>query len=70
MADITPAWRDVYSTILDQLVARHPTWWAAVDWLTMLDDDPHRTTYPSWYPLLIAAPHWGRAPGCRRPAQR
>ena len=65
MSDLTPAWREVYSTILDQLVARHTTWWAAIDWLTMLGDDPHRATYPSWYRLLIPAAHWGRynAPG-------
>ena len=30
MADVTPAWRELYATILDQLVARHTTWWAAV----------------------------------------
>jgi len=29
MADVTPAWREVYADILDRLVERHTTWWAA-----------------------------------------
>ena len=40
MADVTPAWRELYADILDQLVARHTTWWAAIDWMTMIGDDP------------------------------
>ena len=34
MADITPAWREVYARILDELIFRHTGWWAAEDWLT------------------------------------
>ena len=34
MADVTPAWREVYTRILDEIVERHTTFWAAVDWLT------------------------------------
>jgi hypothetical protein len=65
MADLTPAWREIYADILDELVARHTTWWAAVDWLTMIGNDPDRAYYPGWYRLLIPAEHWGRydAPG-------
>jgi hypothetical protein len=59
MADVTPAWRELYADILDQLVARHTTWWAAIDWMTMIGDDPERDRYPDWYRLLIPADRWG-----------
>src|SRR5262249_38092324 len=29
MADVTPAWREVYAAILDELIFRHTGWWAA-----------------------------------------
>ena len=32
--DVTPAWREVYAGILDELIFRHTGWWAAEDWLT------------------------------------
>ena len=35
MADVTPAWREVYAQILDQLIARHTTFWAAVCWASV-----------------------------------
>jgi hypothetical protein len=59
MADITPAWREVYSRILDELVARHTTWWAASDWMTQFGDDPDRGSYPDEYRGLIPAALWG-----------
>ena len=34
MSDVTPAWREVYSDILDELVQRHTSWWSASDWMT------------------------------------
>lgn len=46
MADATPAWREVYAAVLDGLIARHVTHWAAVDWLTFLGPDPARGSYP------------------------
>lgn len=46
MADQTPAWREVYAEILDGLVERHITYWAAVDWLTQFGHDPRRAHYP------------------------
>jgi hypothetical protein len=65
MADVTPAWREVYGAILDRLVARHTTWWACIDWLTMLGEDPARKNYPEWYRHLIPRDRWGEydAPG-------
>ena len=60
MADMTPAWREVYSTILEQLVERHLTYWAAVDWLTQFGDDPHRADYPeAWKGTLVPKERWG-----------
>ena len=49
MADATPAWREVYTRILDELVRRHTTFWAAVDWLTQIGPDPDRARYPKRY---------------------
>src|SRR5262249_36856242 len=58
MADRTPAWREVYEQILDELIFRHTGWWAAEDWLTQIGDDPDRKDYPELYRLLIPADHW------------
>ena len=40
LARKTPAWREVYTQILDELLRRHTTFWAAVDWLTQIGPDP------------------------------
>ena len=56
MADLTPAWREVYSTILEKLVERHLTYWAAIDWITHIGPDPRRKDYPKeWIETLIPA---------------
>jgi len=61
MADKTPAWREAYSQILDQMVDRHTTFWAAVDWLTQFGSDPDRDKYPDvWKGTLIPEHLWGR----------
>ena len=60
MADVTPAWREVYTRILDELVSRHRTYWAAVDWLTQIGPDPKRKEYPAaWKGSLIPEHLWG-----------
>jgi hypothetical protein len=59
MADATPAWREVYGRILDELVFRHTGWWAASDWLTQFGHDPDRARYPDPYRLLIPPERWG-----------
>jgi len=59
MADITPAWREVYARILDELIFRHTGWWAARDWLTQIGHDPDRANYPDVYRLLIPEHLWG-----------
>jgi hypothetical protein len=60
MADRTPAWREVYARILDELIFRHTGWWAARDWLTQIGHDPERASYPDLYRLLIPEHLWGR----------
>lgn len=47
MADQTPAWREVYARMTDEMAKRYPTYWGAVDWLTQIGDDPKRSRYPS-----------------------
>jgi hypothetical protein len=46
MADQTPAWREVYTRMADEMASRYPTYWGAVDWLTQIGDDPKRARYP------------------------
>ena len=54
MANRTPAWREVYSRILDELVMRFTGYWAAKDWLDQIGEDPRRKQYPEeWYQQLI-----------------
>lgn len=59
MCDRTPAWREVYARILDELVTRHTMWWAASDWMTQFGHDPDRANYPDEYRMLVPAEHWG-----------
>ena len=65
MSDRTPAWREVHSEILDQLVTRHTSWWAAEDWMTQFGPDPDRANYPEAWRSLIPLNLWGDydAPG-------
>jgi hypothetical protein len=65
MADQTPAWREAYGVILDQLVTRYTGWWSAADWLTQFGHDPARAQYPDYYRLLMPEDLWGEydAPG-------
>ena len=60
MARRTPAWREAYTRILDELLRRHTTYWAAVDWLTQIGPDPDRARYPKRYKRLIPKDLWGR----------
>jgi hypothetical protein len=60
MADTTPAWREVYGDILDQLLRRNGTYWGAIDWLTEIGHDPRRGNYPeAWNRLYIPADRQG-----------
>lgn len=57
MSDQTPAWREVYSTILERLVERHLTYRAAIDWLTHIGPDPRRKDYPKEWIEALIPPH-------------
>ena len=46
MADQTPAWREVYTEIADQLVGRYTTFWADFDWLTLIGPDQYQRNNP------------------------
>ena len=59
MADKTPAWREVYGRILDELTSRHTTHWAAVDWLNQFGHDPNRDKYPESFKGKIDATVFG-----------
>jgi len=66
MADRTPAWREIYTEILDEIAERSITYWAAVDWLSQFGHDPDRLNYPKeWKGSLIPDEFWGDydAPG-------
>ncbi len=56
LADQTPAWREVYTRIADELVGRHTSFWAAIDWLTLIGHDPHPDVYPAEW-LAWVPPH-------------
>lgn len=45
MADQTPAWREVYTRIMDELATRHTAYWAAIDWNTFIGPSPDRANY-------------------------
>ena len=49
MSDVTPAWREVYSVILDRLVERITSYWGAIDWTEQIGPDPKRREYPDSY---------------------
>lgn len=45
MCDVTPAWREAYTRIADELVGRYTTFWSAIDWLSMIGHDPNADRY-------------------------
>ena len=66
LADLTPAWRELYVDILDRVIRRYVTWWGAVDWMTLKGRDPQRHAYPEeWRGTFIPEHLFGdyEAPG-------
>ncbi|MBL4820948.1 MAG: twin-arginine translocation signal domain-containing protein [Gammaproteobacteria bacterium] len=45
MADQTPAWREVYTRIMDEMATRHTAYQAAIDWNTFIGPSPDRDNY-------------------------
>jgi hypothetical protein len=56
MAEVTPAWREVYADILDDLARRMTTYWAWHDWIEQRGEDPQRGNYPPAYLQLLIPP--------------
>jgi hypothetical protein len=46
MLESTPAWREVYIRIADELIRRYVTFWGAIDWCTLIGPDPNADRYP------------------------
>jgi hypothetical protein len=57
MADVTPAWREIYSVTLDELVRRYTSHWAAVDWNNMFGKDPDVGNYPEFWKGRVVPAH-------------
>jgi hypothetical protein len=60
LCDRTPAWREVYGRILDELITRYTGYWTARDWLEQIGEDPKRKQYPQeYYDTWIPKSLWG-----------
>jgi hypothetical protein len=46
MMESTPAWREVYVRIADELLWRFTTFWGGIDWITLVGPDPNVDRYP------------------------
>jgi hypothetical protein len=54
MMESTPAWREAYVRIADELLWRYVSFWGGVDWNTLIGPDPNVDRYcPEW---LCCAP--------------
>ena len=56
MAEVTPAWREIYEDILDSLAQRMTTYWAWHYWIEQRGEDPARNAYPPIYHQLLIPP--------------
>jgi hypothetical protein len=53
MVEATPAWREVYTRILDELLRRYVSFWGGIDWNTLIGPDPNVDKYPpEWLTVL------------------
>jgi len=62
MMESTPAWREVYVRITDEILSRYRSFWAAVDWLTMIGPDPSMDRYPPEWLVEVPESLRGRYP--------
>jgi hypothetical protein len=53
MCEVTPAWREVYTRIAREFCERHMTFWAAIDALVLIGDDPNVDRYPPEWQIYI-----------------
>lgn len=65
MADKTPAWREVYSEILDSFSSRYISHWGSADFINQFDDDPRRHEYSQIFRCMLPPDRFGTydAPG-------
>jgi hypothetical protein len=65
MADKTPAWREVYSTILDGICERYIQHWGTADFINQFGHDPSAAHYPAMFRTFIPPDRFGNydAPG-------
>jgi hypothetical protein len=56
MLEATPAWREGYTRILDELARRYVSFWGGVDWHTLIGPDPYVDRYPPEW-LMVAPEH-------------
>jgi hypothetical protein len=53
MVEATPAWREAYIRILDELLRRYVSFWGGIDWHTLIGPDPNVDKYPpEWLTVL------------------
>ncbi|MEV6041211.1 hypothetical protein AB0L65_59630 [Nonomuraea sp. NPDC052116] len=60
MLEATPAWREAYTRIADELIRRYVSFWGAVDWCTLIGPDPGVDRYPPEWLANIPEPLRGR----------
>lgn len=60
MLEATPAWREAYTRIADELIRRCTSFWGAVDWCTLIGPDPGVDRYPPEWLAFIPEPLRGR----------
>jgi Linalool dehydratase/isomerase len=53
MSEVTPAWREVYTRIAREFCERHMTFWAAIDALVLIGEDPNVDRYPPEWQLYM-----------------
>ncbi|MFG2044903.1 hypothetical protein [Dactylosporangium sp. NPDC048998] len=60
MLEATPAWREAYTRIADELIRRYVSFWGAVDWCTLIGPDPGVDRYPPEWLVNVPEPLRGR----------
>ena len=53
MCEVTPAWREVYTRIAREFCERHMTFWAAIDALVLIGEDPNVDRYPPEWQIYM-----------------
>jgi hypothetical protein len=53
LLETTPAWREVYTRIADELVSRYLSFWGTIDWCTFIGPDPHVDRYPPQWLIML-----------------